>query len=109
VDAVAVRRLEDDGRVPRALVVRLLVVEGERREDDPDGDLVAAVEFGLRLVPVREVVEELGRRRLDRLLLEGDGGIAEPGRELQRVDARLVDDTVDVDAADVPLVGELPL
>src|SRR6056297_1044095 len=91
VDAGVLRRLEDDRRVPRVLVVRLLVVEGERREDDPDGDLVAAVEFGLRRVPVREVVEELGRRRLDRLLLEGDGRVAEPGRELQRVDARLVD------------------
>lgn len=108
MDPRSVRGVEDDGGVPRVLVVRLLVVERERRQHDSHGDLVAVVEVGLGLVAVREVVEELGRRRLDRLLLKGDRRVSEPRRELQRVDPRLVDDTVDVDAPDVPLVGEPP-
>jgi hypothetical protein len=42
VDPLAVPRLEDHGRAPRVLVVRLLVGERERRQDDPNADLVAA-------------------------------------------------------------------
>ena len=98
--------LEHDGRVPGVLVVGLLVVERERRQDDPDADLVPPVDPKVGVVPVREVVEELPGRRFQTLLLEDDRRIPEPRRELQRVDAARVHDGVDVDAADVALVGE---
>jgi len=106
MNSLAAVRLEDDGRVPRVLVVRPLVVERERREDDSNADLIAAVDLYLWLVAVREIEEEFPSRRLDRLFLERNCRVPEPRRELQRVDPVLVDDTVDVDAPDVAFIGE---
>ena len=101
--------LEDDGGVAGVLVVGLRVVEGERREDDADADLEPLVDREVGVVPVGQVVEERPGRGLEGLLLERNGRIAKARGELQRVDTGVVDDTVQVDAADVPLVGEPPL
>ena len=54
-----------------------------------------------------EVVEELPGRGFERLFLKGDGRVAEARSELQRVDAGVVDDTVDVDTPDVSFFSEL--
>ena len=60
----------------------------------------------LRVVARGEVVEELADRRQHALLLDDDRRVAEARGELQRVDAVAVDDAVEVDVADVALLGE---
>jgi hypothetical protein len=82
VDAVAALCPEDDRGVAGVLVVRPLVVERERREDDAHADLVAVVDRQFGVVSVGQVVEELSRRGFERLLLDGDGRIAKSGGEL---------------------------
>src|SRR5262249_40064849 len=72
-------------------------------------DLEAGARLEARDRALREPVEEFADRRQEALLLDRDRRISEPSRELERIDAVRVDDAVDVDVADVLLLGELRL
>jgi len=70
VDAVPALRLEETRpRSGSSSSSYVFVVERERREDDPNRDLVAVVNVDFRFVTAREIGEECAGRRLDRLLL----------------------------------------
>src|SRR6185369_5780374 len=86
-----------------------IVVERERRDDNAYTDLETAASAPLRVGAGGELVEKLADRRQHAFLLDEDAGIAEAGGELERVDAVVVDDAIEVDVADVAFGGELGL
>src|SRR4029077_11829513 len=83
--------------------------EGKRRDDDADTDLETAASAPLGIETVGEFPKEIADGSEDAFLLNADGGIAEARSELERIDAVIVDDTVERDVADVALFRELGL
>jgi len=106
VDAVTVGPLKHHDGVAEVLVVRLRVVERERRTCDADTGLEPPKDPQVGVPAVCEVVEELPGRGVKALLLQGNRRITKARGKLQVIDAAIVDDTIRVDAPDVPLPRE---
>ena len=86
-----------------------VIIERERRHDDAHADLEAAAVLQLRILAVRPDPEKIADRRKDAFLLNADRRIAKARSELQRIDAVVVHDAVEVDVADVAFGRELRL
>src|SRR5208283_5561610 len=90
-------------------VESFFVVERERWNDDAHADLKTAAGAPLGIETGGKFPEEIADGSEHAFLLDADGGIAEAGSELERVDAVVVDDAVDINVADVAFFGELGL
>ena len=98
---------EDDGVIFRERFEGGLVVEGEWRHHDTHADLKAAAGAPLWLRARRQFPEEIADGCEDAFLLNENCRIAEARRELQRVNAVVVDDAVQVDVTNVAFKREL--
>src|SRR5262245_11809112 len=86
---------------------RGVIVEWERRNDNAHADLKPALHLQLWIHTRGEISKELANRRGHALLLDADRGIAETRRELQRVNAVTIHDTVEIDVTDVTFESQL--
>ena len=109
VDAVEIGLFENDGAVLGKRLERRLVVEGKRRDDDANADLEAAARAPLGFDAGGELPEKIADGREHALLLNAYRWIAEAAGELERIDPVVVDDTIQIDVADVAFFGELGL
>src|SRR5262249_355191 len=84
-----------------------VVVKRERRNGDTHADLEAAARAPLRFLPAGQLPKQIADWRQHTFLLNADGRIAEARSELQRIDAVVVYDAVEVDVADVAFFSKL--
>src|SRR5262249_9860038 len=86
---------------------RGIIIKWERRNDNANPDLEAALHLQLRIHARREIREELANRRSHALLLDANGWITESRRELERINAVAVHDAIEIDVTDVAFGGQL--